>query len=48
MHLLIQMHPASAPLNLASGAGENGILGTSGLRHAKCIREGGNSVIYSS
>ena len=40
---------ACAPLKLASG-GENGILGTSGVRHAKCIGEGGNSmrVIYSS
>ena len=34
---------------LASG-GENGIFGTSGLGHAKCIGGGGNSmrVIYSS
>ena len=35
---------ACAPLNLASG-GENGILGTSGLQHAKCIGGGGNSDI---
>ena len=32
---------ACAP-RLASG-GENGIFGTSGLRHAKCIRGGGNT-----